>query len=399
MVRALLLMVCVGVGLSSGSARAQTRTIKVAGFGAKSGVVRSFGANSEAVLQAVVAEINEKGGIKLADGASAKLEVTFLDDRCVPEEGISVLRRLASEQWILGIGPSCSNVAEPLFGILQKRVGDANDTGLQFPIFTDTAIKGGLARLSDWAFRNVPNEGVMYGSLFQWLHEQHPDMKTMWGGVEEDFAHSRAGWYSVMKDQATKAGFEVKGEVKWLLNDSTFTTQVREWRREHPDVIAIAAHPFTTCGVLREMARQKVKPKVVVGLTSSSTLETLSGCAKEAEGIIIPTSFAPVTDAARYVAKQTEKYKGNADLHSAAVWENLMALKELVRKSGVEARPETVQKDRLRVRDALAQMTEMEGLLGTITRTPDRESNKPYLFVTARSGKWEVIYDPRKGAN
>lgn len=374
---------------------ADARTVKIAGFGSKSGVVRSFGINSEAVLNAVVAEINGKGGVKLADGTSAKIEMTFLDDRCVAEEGISVVRRLATEPWLLGIGPSCSNVAEPLFGILQKKVDDANDTGLQFPIFTDTAIKGGLAKISEWSFRNVPNEGAMYEALFQWLHQKYPDLKTVWGGVEEDFAHSRASWYSVMKVQAPKAGFEVKGEVKWLLADTTFTTQVREWKRANPDVIAIAAHSFTTCGVLREMARQRFKPKLVVGLTSASTLETLSGCPKEAEGIVIPTSFAPVTDAAKDVAKLAEKYKGSADLHSAAVWENMMALKDLILKAGVEAKPETVQKDRRRLRDALAQLKEMDGLLGKITRSPDRESTKPYLFVTARGGKWEVIHDPR----
>lgn len=374
---------------------ADARTVKIAGFGAKSDLVRSFGINSEAVLKAAVDEINGAGGVKLADGTMAKLEWTFLDDRCKAEEGISVVRRLATEQWLLGIGPSCSNVAEPLFGILQKKVDDPNDTGLQFPIFTDTAIKGGLAKISEWSFRNVPNESAMYEALFKWLHEKNPELKTLSGGMEKDFAHSRASWLNVMKVQAPKAGFEVKGEVEWLLADTTFTTQVREWKKQNPDVIAIAAHAFTTCGVLREMARQRFKPKLVVGLTSASTLETLSGCPKEAEGIVIPTSFAPVTDEAKRVAKLVEKYQGHADLHSVAVWENLMALKGLVAKAGVEAKPDTVQKDRRRLRDALAQLQEMDGLLGKITRTPDRESNKPYLFVTAHGGKWEVIHDPR----
>ena len=45
------------------------------------------------------------------------------------------------------------------------------------------------------------------------------------------------------------------------------------------------------------MSRQRVEPKVLVGLTSSSSLETLTGCANEAEGIIIgsPTYFANVS--------------------------------------------------------------------------------------------------------
>ena len=48
-------------------------------------------------------------------------------------------------------------------------------------------------------------------------------------------------------------------------------------KKANADVVAISAHPFTTCGVLKEMQRQGVKPKVLVGLTSSSSLETLAG--------------------------------------------------------------------------------------------------------------------------
>src|SRR5690606_1074996 len=108
-----------------------------------------------------------------------------------------------------------------------------------------------------------------------------PELKTIYGGVEEDFAHSRATWYSVMKDKAATGGYEVKGESKWLLADTNFSTQVREIKSAGADIVAISAHPFTTCGVLKEMRRQGVRPKLLIGLTSSSSLETLQGCAKE----------------------------------------------------------------------------------------------------------------------
>ena len=140
------------------------RTVKIAGFGAKSGVVRSFGVNTEAVMNAAIEQINAQGGVKLGDGTMAKLELDFYDDRCNAEEGISVLRRIAGTDAVVAVGPTCSNVAEPLFGVLQKTAGDASDSGIQMPIFTDTAIKGGLAKISEWAFRNVPNESQMYQS-------------------------------------------------------------------------------------------------------------------------------------------------------------------------------------------------------------------------------------------
>ena len=395
MKRLLTIAAAVGVALSAGvAADAADRTVKIAGFGAKSGVVRSFGINTEAVMRAAAKVINEAGGVKLADGSMAPMEVSFDDDRCNAEEGISVIRRIASSDAVVGVGPTCSNVAEPLFGILQAKAGDEGDSGLQFPIFTDTAIKGGLAKISEWAFRNVPNESQMYQTLFEWLASEHPDAKSVYGGVEEDFAHSRFTWYKVMKTRSAEAGYEVKGEAKWLLNDTNFTTQVREMKRAGAEVIAISAHPFTTCGVLKEMARQRVTYKVLVGLTSSSSLETLNGCSKQAEGIIIPTSFAPVNPDAVAAADAAAALGGSADLHSAAAWEIMMILKDVIEAAGIQATGDSVEADRRAVRDGLASLKTTRGLLGEITRTDEGEAIKPYVYVHADSGAWTVLHDP-----
>jgi branched-chain amino acid transport system substrate-binding protein len=379
--------------VAAAPAAAQERTVKIAGFGAKSGVVRSFGVNSEAAIRAAADEINRAGGVKLGDGTRGKIVTEFFDDRCNAEEGISVIRRIASADWIVAIGPTCSNVAEPLFGILQKKVGDASDTGLQFPVFTDVAIKGGLAKISEWSFRNVPSEMTMYSSLFNHVRTEFPDAKTVYGGVEEDFAHSRALWYAVMKDRAGANGFKVLGEQKWLLNDTNFATQVRAIKAANPDVVAIAAHPFTTCGVLKEMQRQGVRPKVLIGLTSSSSLETLEGCAKQAEGMIIPTSYAPVNPKAIAAAKATAKFKGSADLHSMAAWENVFILRDVMESEKVLAKPDTVQADRRKIRDGLAKLKTTDGLLG-VSKREEREAEKPYVFVRAKNGQWSVYHNP-----
>ena len=375
-------------------AMAQDKTVKIAGFGAKSGVVRSFGINSEAAMLAAADQINKTGGVKLADGSKAKIAVEYYDDRCTAEEGISVARRMAGTDALVGVGPTCSNVAEPLFGILQKKAGDASDSGLQFPIFSDVAIKGGLARISEWSFRNVPNEMTMYSSLFYWLKQTHPEMKTVFGGVEEDFAHSRATWYVVMKDRAGANGFSIAGETKWLLADTNFATQVREMKKANADIVAISAHPFSTCGVLKEMQRQGVKPKLLVGLTSTSSLETMQGCAKQAEGMMIPTSFAPVNKDGKAAADATAKFKGSADLHSMAAWENMFILKQVMESEKISGNPKDVQADRRKIRDGLAKLKVTKGLMGDTKRTEDREADKPYLFVQAKGGHWTVLHNP-----
>jgi branched-chain amino acid transport system substrate-binding protein len=392
--RSRLAFTALASALLAAPAAAQERTIKIYGFGAKSGVVRIFGLNSEAAMKAAAEQINKAGGVTLADGAKAKLAIEYLDDRCNAEEGINALRRIASQpDAIVAVGPTCSNVAEPVFGILQKKAGDASDSGLQFPLYTDVAAKGGLASVSQWAFRNVPSESAMYKSLFEWVKATRPDVKTVWGGVEKDFAHSNAT-YNVLKGHAEKTGFEVQGQSEWLLADTTFSTQVREMKRANADLVAISAHPFTTCGVLKEMQRQGVKPKMLVGLTSSSSMETLQGCAAQAEGIVIPTSFAPVTAEAKKAADAVQAAGANMDLHNAAAWENIFTLKDLIEKAKIVGKPESVQADRAKMREALASMKETQGLLGKVGRTEDREAVKPFLFVQANKGAWTVAHTP-----
>ena len=188
----------------------------------------------------------------------------------------------------------------------------------------------------------------------------------------------------------------VLGESKWLLNDTNFSTQVREIKKANPDILSIAAHPFTTCGLLKEMERQGVKPKLIVGLTSTSSQETMQGCPKQAEGMIIPSSFAPVSKEAKFASEQTAKKKGAADLHSMAAWENVFILKEVMENAKISGKKDaaSVQADRRKIRDGLAALKTTKGLLGTNKRTADREADKPYVFVHAKGGNWQVLYNP-----
>jgi branched-chain amino acid transport system substrate-binding protein len=165
-------------------------------------------------------------------------------------------------------------------------------------------------------------------------------------------------------------------------------------RRGEADLVMISAHPFTTCGVLKEMQRQGVKPKMLVGLTSSSSMETLQGCGAQAEGLLIPTSFAPVTAEAKKAADALAAVGSSMDLHNAAAWENIFTLKELIERAKIAGKPETVQADRQKMREALASMKETTGLLGKVGRTDDREAVKPFLFVRAEKGVWNVAHKP-----
>ncbi len=402
--------------LTSGAAVAETE-INIAGWGAKSGPLRSFGINSEAVMSAAVERVNQMGGVKLADGSMAKLTFNYSDSACNAEQAIAVARKEAADgKSLIGIGPTCSGAAAAMYGVFQKQVDDASDTGLQYPILTDTAVRNGLAKISQWTFRNTPNEPEMYDRLWAWVAANHPELKTIYGGTETDQGHSNGTYSKVIVQAATRHGFNwATGDIEgltgdiasgykevlnnssnWLQADTSFSVQARAFRRSDADIFIISSHPFTTCGMLKELARQRVEPKLIIGLTSSSSAEVMKGCAAEAEGMIIPTSFAPITEAAAEVAALANANGGDADLHSAAAWENVMIIKQVIENVGITGDPAMIQQERRKVRDGLEALTETNGLLGKITRVQDEgEALKPYVFVQAQGGSWNVIHDPR----
>jgi hypothetical protein len=73
-------------GMVARATDAPRRTIKIAGFGALTGPVQSFGINSQAAQQAAAETINRNGGVRLADGAVANIEVSYSDDACKVRE-------------------------------------------------------------------------------------------------------------------------------------------------------------------------------------------------------------------------------------------------------------------------------------------------------------------------
>ena len=147
------------------------------------------------------------------------------------------------------------------------------------------------------------------------------------------------------------------------------------------------------------MRRQGVRPRAIIGLTSASSDVTLRLCGDVADGLPSPTSFAPVTPAARAAAHAIARAGGVADLHSVAAWEILFAVARALESAGVRGEPATIGADRRRLRDALAHLESMDGALGPIGRTPDREARKPYVLVRAEHGRWQVVDAPGSAAS
>src|SRR5213593_3457369 len=194
---------------------------------------------------------------------------------------------------------------------------------------------------------------------------------------------------------------EVRDVVEWWFEDTEFGVQAAKLRKTNADILVMMTHTFTTCGAVKEFKRQRVKAKLMVGITSAASTETLVGCGQAVEGLIIPTNFAAISPKAKALAdKAWAKYKADSNLHSVPAYENVHAIRGIVEKVGIKNEPATLLEDRRKVRDALAGLGTFQGVLGPIKMNGDddpvkpRDVDKAIILVQAKGGQWTVFWQP-----
>ena len=378
-------------------------TLRVGAMWALTGGVALTGKGALNLSRLAVEEINAAGGVTIG-GKQVKMELYPYDEACKAEEGLALVKRLAEVDKVLfSLGPTCSGTAEPIFNTLQKRLDDNSDKGLQFPFFTDTASKFGLAKISPWVFRNTVDEPAMYQLIVRHLRDTRPELKTVSVAWEPDFAHSSSTWKLIVKPAFENNGHhKIVEVVEWSWVAKEYRDQVAKLAKANADIYVTLTHEPTTCPSFKELHQQGVKPKAIVAISSLAGGTVIVGCPDLAEGMIVPTNFAPVTPKAIELEKKAwDRYKAESNLdRSHTAYEILYLVKEIVEKSGIQNTEQSLASDRRKLRDALAQIRTFQGMIGPISINPEdhptkpREAEKELFLLHVKAGKWETLYTP-----
>ena len=378
-------------------------TLRIGAMWAITGGVALTGKGALNLSKLAVEEINGSGGVKVS-GRQVKLELYAYDEACKEQEGLALLSRLKDVDKVLfSLGPTCSGTAEPIFNTLQKKLDDPNDKGAQFLFFTDTASKFGLAKISPWVFRNTVDEPAMYQLIVEYLKEKRPDLKTVAVAWEPDFAHSASTWKLIIKPTIEKEGFHrLVKVVEWGWQATDYSAQVAKLVKANPDIYFTLTHEPTTCASFRELAKQGVKPQIIVAISSLAGGTVIVGCPDLAEGMIVPTNFAPVTAKAIELEKKAwDRYKAESNLdRSHTAYEIIYLVKDLIEKSSIENTEDSLPADRRKLRDALAAVRSFDGMIGPIAINPEDHPNKPreaekkLFLLQVQGGSWKTLHSP-----
>jgi branched-chain amino acid transport system substrate-binding protein len=378
-------------------------TLRIGAMWAITGGVALTGKGALNLSKLAVDEINAAGGVKIG-GKPVKLELFAYDEGCKEQEGLALLSRLKDVDKVLfSLGPTCSGTAEPIFNTLQKTLDDPNDKGAQFLFFTDTASKFGLAKISPWVFRNTVDEPAMYQLVVKYLKEKQPELKTVAVAWEPDFAHSSSTWKLIIKPTVEKDNYhQIVEVVEWSWQATDYSEQVAKLAKANADIYVTLTHEPTTCASFRELAKQGVKPKAIIAISSLAGGTVIVGCPDVAEGMIVPTNFAPVTPKAVELEKKAwNLYKAESNLdRSHTAYEIIYLVKSVIEKSTIENTEESLAADRRKLRDALAAIRTFDGMIGPISINPEshptkpREAEKELFLLQVKDGQWTTLVSP-----
>jgi branched-chain amino acid transport system substrate-binding protein len=398
---ALVVLVCTAA--APAPAFQSENSLRIGGMWAITGGVALTGKGALNLSKLAVEEINSAGGVMIG-GKPVKLELYAYDEACKEQEGLALLSRLKDVDKVLfSLGPTCSGTAEPIFNSLQKKLDDPDDKGAQFLFFTDTASKFGLAKISPWVFRNTVDEPAMYQLIVKYLQEKRPDLKTVAVAWEPDFAHSSSTWKLIIKPTIEKNNYhKIVEVVEWSWQATEYSEQVAKLAKANADIYVTLTHEPTTCASFRELAKQGVKPKVIIAISSLAGGTVIVGCPDVAEGMIVPTNFAPVTPKAIELEKKAwNLYKAESNLdRSHTAYEIIYLVKSVIEKSTIENTEESLVADRRKLRDALAAVRTFDGTIGPISINPEnhptkpREAEKELFLLQVKNGQWTTLVSP-----
>jgi ABC-type branched-subunit amino acid transport system substrate-binding protein len=255
-----------------------------------SGVGTALGAPNYIGKQIAIDEINELGGVEI-DGKKVKLRLISEDDQTKPEQGVPLFRKCAeSDSALVRTGSQYSRVTESMWGLLQKKLHDPKDVGLQVPSMSFLSMKAGITSVSPWAFRNAGNEPQQHELAIKLMEEKFGPFKNYGGAVEANEAHSVAAWQAAYLPAPERRHIKPAEYVEWYETDRDFSVQIRKLKRADVDFFILSSHFQANVGAMLEARRQGYKPKMIVSHIGADAVEMVDLGKQSTEGIVFPTA-------------------------------------------------------------------------------------------------------------
>jgi branched-chain amino acid transport system substrate-binding protein len=336
--------------------------IVIGQFASLTGSEATFGINSSNGVELAKEEINNSGGV-----LGRKIKIVTEDDQSKPGQPSSAVKKLiASDKAIAILGEIASSRSLEAAPICQQA---------KIPMVSPGSTNPRVTEVGDYIFRVCfidPFQGTVMAKFA--LDNLKAKKIAILTDVRNDYS---VGLTKYFKEYFTSHGGQVAVERSFSGGgtDKDFRAQLTSIKAAQPDAIFVPGY-YTEAGLIAKQARSLgIKVPLMGGDGwDSPKLSEIGGNA--VDGCYFSTHFSPQDTNPKvqdFVKKYREKFSAMPDGMAPLGYDAMMILAECIKTAGTT--------DAAKVRDALTQVKDYEGVTGKITIDSKRNANKSAVVL------------------
>ena len=354
-----------------GCAPKETNDIRIGVNAEITGSKPTVGDSCKNAAQLLVTQVNADGGLKVGD---KKWPVTLFieDNEDKPESAAAVAKKLISQNNVLAIlGPNASGNAIPAARICE----DA-----KVIMITPWSTNPKTTENMKYVFRACFVDDFQGQVMAKFARD---NLKANTAAVLYDVASEyNKGIAEIFKKEFEAMGGKVVAFESYTKDDKDFSSQLTKIKAANPDVLFLPNY-YNEVPLQVQQARRLGLTCAIIGSDSWGSDELLKLGGKDLEGCFFSTHYAPdiaTPEAQKFIKDYEAKYGKKPDDVAALTYDSLNLLLTAISKAG--------SLDRQKVRDALANITEFEGVTGKMKFKGTGDPIKSAVIIQIKDGKF-----------
>jgi branched-chain amino acid transport system substrate-binding protein len=344
--------------------------IKVGALETLTGDSSVYGLSIKAGLELAVDELNASKYL----GAS-KLKLVVLDEKADKQEGISVMNKLINDEKVSAVfGPTLSSVAFAADPVAQK-------AGV--PVIGTSTTAVGITDMGDFIFRDsLPQSSFIPAPIEAAKAKLHVKKAALIFESTNEYSKSES---EVLKAALKAAGIELAATESYSHGDTDFRTQLNKLKLHRPDLLVISALAGEAVPVLQQ-AREVGLTVPIVGGNGLNSPNVVKVAQDAAEGLMVGAAWfrdSPSSLSQAFVAAYKKKYSAVPDQFAAQAYAGAYLLATAIKNAG--------SADRQAIRDALANLRNVDTVLGKFSFNEKRDPVHPRVTLVVKGGQYTLL--------
>lgn len=312
-------------------------------------------------------EVNAKGEVKI--------ELVVEDSAGKQDQALTVAQKLMSSDDIVGLlGPTLSTEMNVV-------ALEADLNGI--PIMGTSTTASGIPQIGEYVFRNsIPESLAIPAALEKAVDKYGVKKVAILYGNDDLFTKSG---FDTMKEVAEEMGLEIVTIETFQKGQSDYNAQLTKIKDLKPDLI-LASALYNEGAVIMDQARKMGIEVPFVGGNGFNSPEVIDIAGKASEGLIVATPWfgeKPDQKVQDFVKKYEEKYGKKPDQFAAQAYDALYIMAEGLKNAG--------EADRDAFRDALAEIKDLDGILGKFSFDKDGDVVMEPTVLIIKDGKFQLF--------